>query len=262
MTEPLFRHLFQVKKRIISAKRLLIVLDYDGTLTPLVENPSQALLSEEMKWVLEKLSHVPSLTMAIISGRSLDDVRNKVGMEGLIFAGNHGLDISGPKIQFIEPTALQESPTFHALAKELSKRLNRIDGAVIEDKTLTISIHYRSVADHMLDSLRQIVNGVVAKIQKPFRLTHGHKVIEIRPTVNWNKGKATQWIQEKLDRPNSLVIAIGDDQTDEDIFWAFPKDITIKVGDPNHTLARYYVDHSQQVYEFLKWLYSVVNSGG
>ncbi len=254
MSVPLFPHLSDIRERIESAEHVLLGFDYDGSLTPIVDDPSLAVLSPETREVLGVLASRPSTSVAIISGRSLDDLRTRVAVEGLIYAGNHGLDISGPGLRFVEATAVAEQGRLGDLAETLAVRLQAIAGAIVENKTLTISVHFRCVATHELQCLRRIVDDTVAEGQHRLRLTLGHKVIEIRPRVDWHKGQAMRWIQDQLGQRHALVLYLGDDETDEDAFSAMQDAITIKVGDPSDTSAHYHVAAQDNVREVLFWL--------
>lgn len=254
MSVPLLPHLSTIRERIESAECVLLGLDYDGTLTPIVDDPKRAVLSPETREVLGVLASRPDISVALVSGRSLDDLRTCVAMENLIYAGNHGLDISGRGLRFVEATAVAEQGGLSELAQTLAVRLQGIAGAIVENKTLTISVHFRCVAAHERNRLQHIVEGAVAEGNHRFRPTLGHKVIEIRPRVDWHKGQALRWIQDQLGQREALVLYLGDDETDENAFYAMQDAITIKVGDPSDTSAHYHVEAPDNVRDFLFWL--------
>lgn len=254
MSVPLFPHLSTIRERIDSAEHVLLGLDYDGTLTPIVDDPRRAALPPETREVLGILAGRPAISVAIISGRALDDLRTCVAVENLIYSGNHGFDISGPGLRFVEATAVAEQEGLSELAQTLAVRLQSIAGVIVENKTLSISIHFRCVAAHQLQSLRRILEDTVAEGKHRLRLTQGHKVIEIRPLVDWHKGQALRWIQDQLGQREALVLYVGDDETDEDAFYTLQDAITIKVGDPSDTSANYHLESPDNVREFLCWL--------
>jgi trehalose 6-phosphate phosphatase len=132
--------------------------------------------------------------------------------------------------------------------------LQGIAGARVEDKGLTVSVHYRQVADAAVEDVRRAVHAVLAGSNHPFQLTSGDKVYEIRPRVYWNKGTAVEWIQEQLDQPGAQAIYVGDDTTDEDAFAALPEGITIKVGSALETAAQFRLQDPAEVCHFLEWL--------
>jgi trehalose 6-phosphate synthase/phosphatase len=128
----------------------------------------------------------------------------------------------------------------------------------VENKGLTVSVHYRQVAAGDAEEVRSIVQSALASPDCPFHLTMGNKVYEIRPRVHWNKGTAVGWIKEQIGKPDALVIYLGDDMTDEDAFAAFPDGITAKVGIPSETIALYQMEGPAEVLRFLEWLESLL----
>lgn len=251
MTVPLFSHLASIRQRLATADHVLLGLGYDGTLTPLVDDPTQARLGPEMRAVLRALAGRLDFSLAIISGRALDDLRKLVELEGVIYGGNHGLDISGPGLRFVEETAVAALDSLESLAQTMACRLQPFGGAFVENKALTISVHYRCVARQQWDDLRRLVEDSVAETRHRFRLTLGHQVLEIRPRLNWHKGRVLRWIKGKIGRPNILVLYLGDDETDEDAFDALREEITIKVGNPEDSSAHFHVASPDHVREFL-----------
>jgi trehalose-phosphatase len=254
MSRRLLDVLPEIGARIASASAVLLGLDFDGTLTPIVEHPARAVLPPETAEVLLALASHENTTVAIISGRALGDLQALVGIKNLIYAGNHGLEIAGPRFSFVEAAAADARPALQALGQELAKRLQPLAGAFVEDKNLTLTVHFRQVASEDWEEFRRIVHAVLASSSHPFVLTAGQKSYELRPRVYWNKGNAMAWLQERLDRPDALVIYAGDDATDEDAFTALPDQITVKVGSGGETAAHFHVDGPAEVLEFLSWL--------
>lgn len=241
--------------RIRRADAILLGLDYDGTLTPIVDDPGKALLPERMRQTLWALARRDDVTLAVISGRAHADLQTLVGIPGLIYAGNHGLEISGPGISFLEPAARAASRELHELAQELARKVHHIPGTLVEDKGLTLSVHYRRVAPVDVDAIRDIVVKTIAPRHERFHITLGNKVYEIRPRIAWNKGAALTWIKQRLNRPDALVIYLGDDTTDEDAFRTLAADgITIRVGDEAETAAAHRLPDVAAVQRFLAWV--------
>jgi trehalose-phosphatase len=256
MRHNLLEHLTEIGDRLDGAPVRLLFLDFDGTLTPLVDTPEQAHLSPAIRDVLRELVDRDPFGLAIISGRERADLHARVNVPGLIYAGNHGLEISGPGFLFIEPTAVACREALDDLADDLAIRLQPIAGALVEDKGLTLGIHYRQVAPGEHKEVHRIVQSALANPNRPFGMTEGARVHEIRPWVYWNKGTAVKWIQEKLGRQDALIIYIGDDVTDEDAFAALPDGITVKVGKSADTRAQYQLKGPAEVQQFLHWLAS------
>ena len=235
----------------------LLLLDYDGTITPIVERPELAILSPDMKELLKRLSK--HYTLGIISGRSLAGVRELVGLEGIYYAGNHGFEIGGPGIKLVKPEAERARPILAKLCEELRARLGNIKGAIVEDKGLTASVHYRLVAEEEFERLKNIFEETIsAHINSGVvRVIHGKKVFEIRPNVEWDKGKAVLWISDVVDPKAELTpVYMGDDQTDEDAFSALKeKGVTILVSEgPRESNAKYFVKNVDEVKIFFEKL--------
>lgn len=263
MTRWLFDVLGSVGEQIARSGHLILYLDYDGTLATIVDEPDQAFLSPPVQRLLLSLATHEKVSIAVISGRDRADLQAHVGIPELIYVGNHGLEISGPGYLFIEPTAAAHSGALHELAADLTRKLQPMAGVVVEDKGLTLSVHFRRAAAEDVEAIRGIVHTTLASADYPFVLNMGHKVFEIRPRVHWNKGTAVGWIKDKLSRPDTLAIYAGDDVTDEDAFGALPDGITIKVGEMKvgeavETAARYHVEDPGEVHRFLEWLDGVL----
>ena len=250
----LFDQLAEVRARLNAAEHLLLGLDYDGTLTPLVNDPDQARLAPEVRRELERLAATPGVTVAIVSGRALDDLRKHVDVAGLHYAGNHGLDIAGPGRRYIESDAVATLDRLGHLAHHLSRELDAVTGARVEHKALTLSVHYRNVASDRRDDLRRRVEEVVAREYGDLRLSGGHEVLEVRPPSSWHKGAALCWIRDPLGGPPPLTCFIGDDRTDEDAFRTLKDAVTVKVGEPHDTAATYHVPSPADVHRFLSCL--------
>jgi len=254
MSTPLFDSLSEIGERVVQAPHLLVCAGFDGTLTSLRKDPDQVSLPVPMQRVLSALASSPRVSLAVLSGRERTDLQTRVGIPGLIYAGNHGLEISGPGFVFLEPSALERTELVKGFAADLRRNLRSISGVIVEDKGLTITVHYRQVADAESEEVRRIVHAALASSSHPFLLTTSKKTYEIRPRVYWNKGNAVAWIKERLQKPNALLFYLGDDATDEDAFAVLPNGITIKVGQATETGAKYYVQDVQGVLQFLEWL--------
>jgi trehalose 6-phosphate phosphatase len=253
-TEPLWEHLPEIASALRAAPEILLFLDFDGTLAPIVEDPSLASMPAATHQALARLASDPRFSLAIISGRALSDLRLRVDLENLIYSGNHGLEISGNGVEFIEPTAAQHLKALGELSRHLRSRLHDIPGVEVENKILSASVHFRRAPAGRLPEIRQVVQDAVIFDGNPFRVTEGRKVLEIRPRVDWDKGMAVRWIQQSSAHPHALPIYIGDDSTDEDAFLALPQGITVSVGKCRETSAQYFLERQELVPEFLLWL--------
>lgn len=200
---------------------VLLLLDFDGTLSEIVEHPESAALRPGNADLLESLSRKPGSTVGILSGRSLEDVRRRVGVPGLVYGGNHGLEIAGPHLQYRHPHAADAIAHFAELAALLNAPLAKIPGARVENKTLTLTVHYRQTPAEDHARVGAIVNDVAesAIAAGRVRLAAAKSAIELRPSIDWNKGRALELIRSRL-APDAFPIYVGDDATDEDAFAA------------------------------------------
>ncbi len=254
------RHLFArwsyVKKRI-GNKRIALFLDYDGTLTPIAASPDKAVIPPKIKELLKRLSKNKKCTPVIITGRSLKDIKKKTGLKNIIYAGNHGLQIEGPNIKFRAPVPPHYRIILQKIKKKLNERLSGIKGVLLEDKGLSLSIHYRLVNKKYAPIVKTSFYEVAAPYRKSGKIKTktGKKVLEIRPAVKWDKGKAVLWLLQRLPAPGSnpfIPVYIGDDSTDEDAFKALKtKGLTILVGRNVKSHAQYYILNSRETLDFI-----------
>ena len=260
----LFDRWDELKEALVN-KHIFLFLDYDGTLTPIADYPDKAVISEEVHSLLKDLSAQPRCHIGIISGRALNDVKKMVGLENIIYAGNHGLEIEGPKIKFES----QISPRFQSIIRhikeELSNRLSKIEGILVEDKNVTLSVHYRLATRNDYLLAKKIIEEIIQPflVSGKIKVTHGKKVIEIKPPVQWNKGRVVAWLFARQmfilgDQP-IVPIYMGDDVTDEDAFRTLKnKGFTIYIGKPKESQAKYYLNDPQEALKFLKMILDLI----
>jgi trehalose-phosphatase len=237
-----------------SGDRLAVFLDYDGTLTPIVSHPEAAWLSESMRETLRSL--VARVPVAILSGRDLDDVRGRVHVDGIVYAGSHGFDIMGAG-GLRRELGGEYLPVLDAAEAELREALDEIPGAQLERKHFSVAAHYRNVNEDDAFRVAQAVDEVAAR-HRELRRINGKKVYELLPDIDWNKGKAVLWLLEtlELERGSALPIFIGDDRTDEDAFSALEKrGVGVLVSEqPQVTAASYWLNNPEEVERFLRAL--------
>jgi len=201
-------------------RRVAVFLDYDGTLTPIVERPDLAVLSDDMRATLKALADC--CTVCVISGRERGDVQRLVGLENVIYAGCHGFDIAGPKgmkIQHEEGAGYV--PIIAQAARDLQHRLASIEGVIVENKTYAVAVHFRMAKAEDVGNVEHVVDSV-QRDHPLLRKTGGKMIFELRPNICWDKGKAVLWLLRKLqlDRPDVVPLYLGDDVTDRDAFEA------------------------------------------
>ena len=212
---------------------LLVGLDFDGTLAHIVPTPAEASLLDGAADVLDALARRSDSVVAIVTGRGVGDARARVGMDALHYAGNHGLEIEGPGLQWLHPGATAARPFLDALLELLHESVGRMPGVILEDKLVSMSVHFRTIADPAMDEeIVRLVHTAAARVGGPIRLTDGKKVVEVRPDVEWDKGRAFVYLRDALVTPDAPAIFIGDDRTDEDAFRELrdPPDAGIIVG--------------------------------
>jgi trehalose 6-phosphate phosphatase len=233
---------------------LAIFLDYDGTLTPIVSRPDQAVLMDSTRAILRTLA--AKMPVAILSGRDLDDVRQRVNIGAIVYAGSHGFDIAGPR-GVRKEIATEFLPGLEMVEQELGKQLAGIAGARAERKRFSIAAHYRNVNASDIPKVERAVSEVAAR-HRELRKMDGKKVYELLPDIDWDKGKAVLWLLETLglERAKVRPIYIGDDRTDEDAFRALGRrGVGILVSEqPRSTAASYCLKDPTEVERFLREL--------
>jgi trehalose-phosphatase len=240
---------------IVDAGPMALFLDYDGTLSPIVPRPEDALLPEMARRPLARLAeHVP---VGVLSGRDLEDVRSRVGIPGLWYAGSHGYDITGPHGEHsVLPEESQLMTELGAARRRAEALLDDYPGARLEPKRFSFAVHHRQLAQAHGDALVAAMGRLVADHPR-LRSIVGKKVVEVQPDVAWHKGKALRWLMEIAGLTGRAVpVYVGDDTTDEDAFREIRGDgIGIVVADePRRTAARYRLDAPDQVARLLEAL--------
>lgn len=254
--EWLWSHWPQVAAEILSSSHTALLLDYDGTLTEIAPTPEQATLPASTRSLLRELARRPRMTVAVISGRPLNELRRLVRVRNLIYIGNHGLEMwqGGRQAGLVLPQSSREAVA--RIRSELASVVSEIPGALVEDKRLSVSLHYRLVPHGLESHLMEVFVREILPLVRSSGLTvlHGKKVIELRPKVNWTKGHAALWVMKHMHQRSVLPIYIGDDLTDEDAFGALAEGITIRVGVQGRSKARYYVRGVKEVVALLGWM--------
>lgn len=245
------RHWLQAQPRI------LIGCDFDGTLTPLVAHPDAAHLPAATRGVLQRLMSLPGVSLAFISGRSLADLQQRIAIPGALYAGNHGLEMTGPDGASMLVTGMAESlPWLAEVRRTLTPRLASLPGAWIEDKHLTLSIHYRLVAQARHAEIERLVRHALPE-SAPLILRSGKCVWEIRPAIPWDKGCALRLLMHQQQVPASATAFMGDDVTDGDAFRELPQGWAFQVGNEQHHAARAFLRDPSDSAALLEWMADV-----
>jgi trehalose-phosphatase len=248
---------------LTASRRLLVFLDYDGTLVPIQKLPSSAVLPTKMKEFLRRVSKRPNVSLGLVTGRSLSDIKRMVHLNSVFYVANHGFHTSLAKSRWVHPEAQRAHPVLGKIFSELRSALSSIPGVLIEDKQYTLSVHYRNVRERSVPLLKKSVRRVVRPYRTMVKMTTGKKVIEVRPNVSWDKGHAVLRVIKLLpSRGKPLIVYIGDDKTDEDAFRLLRRSaITIRVGWSRSSRAAYFVHSPTEVQVVLKAIDSIRDEG-
>ncbi len=248
----------------LAGRRPVVFLDFDGTLAPIVERPEEAAIPDSTRQVVTRLAR--RVPVAVISGRGLDDVAERVALPHLHYAGSHGFEIQSPSAgggpeRHSFGDELQ--PLVEKATRELQEDLAGVAGAQVEPKGRTVAVHHRRVAEADRPRVEEAVQRVVER--QPRLARHGgKKVHEIRPALDWHKGRAVAWLLDSLDldSPDTLPIYLGDDVTDEDAFAELEEHGGLGIvvlGDPRPTRAAWSLRNPGEVRSFLERLAAAVS---
>jgi trehalose-phosphatase len=237
----------------IRERRPFVFLDFDGTLTPIVDHPDRATLAASVRESLRRLACL--CPIAFVSGRDLSDLRARIGLDGVYYAGGHGFEIAGPRgLHYASPLDGAVLSALDNAERELRSRLAGIGGTLLERKRSSLGIHFRMVSDRDLPHVERAVDETLTH-HRSLRKRHGKKVFELQPDIAWNKGEAVRWLVRTLglDGPDVLPIYIGDDLTDEDAFRALAAHgLGIAILDqPRPTAARYQLRDPGELHAFI-----------
>jgi trehalose 6-phosphate synthase/phosphatase len=251
------RHVFKYQIEVLDRfgmSGVSLFLDFDGTIAPIAEAPDRVVVPLQVKSALERLAAIRPL--AVISGRALDDLRERVGISGIIYAGNHGAEIMiGDKVVRDSRTD-EATASLQSFLDALRSGMSSVPGVLIEDKGITASVHFRKVDPSQEGEVLCIFWRVARDYAREFRITTGKKVLEIRPQNAWNKGDAVKRILEHWGG-NEMPLYVGDDTTDEDAYRIIRENgISVSIGE--NAEADYYLRSQDEVGPFLDWLAGVL----
>ncbi|MDD5072585.1 MAG: trehalose-phosphatase [Candidatus Omnitrophica bacterium] len=254
----LFNHWGHLKEDLRNS-RIILFLDYDGTLTSIADTPDRAVLSKEARDILYELSKNRGCKLAVISGRSLKDIKSVVGLKNIIYSGNHGLEIEGPKLKFESVVPSGFKKIVRKIKLDLLRRLAHIKGVILEDKGCTLSVHYRLVNEDNIHLVKTAFHEAIIYylVGNKIKINTGKMILEVRPPIEWDKGRSVMWLLARQVFVSGgdpvLPVYIGDDVTDEDAFSALrKKSLTIFVGMPKKSKAKYYLKSHKDVLKFLR----------
>ena len=219
-----------VADRMGQSRSLCVLLDFDGTLVPLQDRPDQVILPLRSRELLEELAGMDGLTLGVISGRALTDLIARVGVEGIWYVGNHGLEILSPEGRERRYFGGEEIRVIGELLAEIVKQTSHIPGILLENKGPSLSFHTRHVAPSQLAEAEQLFTASVSRFSPRLSIMPGRFVLEARTDRAYTKGSAVQHIRWRL-LPGHLCFYFGDDYTDRSAFRELgPLGIAVHVG--------------------------------
>jgi trehalose-phosphatase len=246
----------RLRRTLLSKKEKLILLDFDGTLAPIARTPDAVTVDTEMHRVLKTLSRTPHTRLAVISGRSLQQLKGFLSLPKALYVGNHGLEMKGWSL--VLPPNAKKARKLRDVIKRLVQKFkmtfNSYEGILVEDKHFTFSLHFRNLPKEQYANFQALVRFYRDRYRRyPLTWTIGKKVWEVQPGVFWGKGDTVAYLLKRF--PRAFPIAIGDDRADEQMFHALKdRGITIRVGYSKTSKAKYYLGSPYDVKVFLKKL--------
>lgn len=239
-----------LREALARRERVLLLLDFDGTLCEIKPRPAQARLSRRRRGILGRLAAGP-LRVAVLSGRSVEDLRLRVGLSDVIYGGNYGLELRGLGVDFVHREAAAGRGRLAALRAKLSASFRDIPGALVEGKGLSLALHYRGVAPRRLREFRSRVAALRGEGGSAgFRWVKGDRAWEVLPDCAWGKREAALLLWRRLGKPYLLVVA--DSADDEEMFSdVADRGAAVRVGGRRASLAPYRLRNVAEVYRFL-----------
>jgi trehalose 6-phosphate phosphatase len=249
-----------VQSLLCEAGGVFVGVDFDGTLAPIAATPEEPEIAADCRNALAALVAHPAVTVGVVSGRALDDLRARVDVDGVAYAGNHGLELEYRGRRETHPAAATHRPHLRAVRRELEAHIGDVPGCTIEDKDLTLTVHYRRTPPAAVEDIEEAVRAVVPADDPCLRVSEGKSIFEIRPAIDWDKGSAVLYLVEHLNGIDRVVY-VGDDATDEDVFAVLDDDeIGVHVGPGHGSVADYRLASQGDVVGFLSWLAGVVDA--
>lgn len=240
--------------RLSGVDGLLLGTDFDGTLTPIQSDPETPVIAPACHRILSTIASLPNTLVAVISGRALTDLQPRVGVHGVMYAGNHGLELKYYGSTWTHPLARRHRGTIKQAVDRITTRIATLPGWYLEDKGVTATIHVRHTPAEHVDAIANAVYDTV-QYQHGLRVDQGKEIFEIKPQIRWDKGT----IMTRLHRTTPAewaTVYIGDDSTDEDGFRALKPGVGIgvHVGRTQETIADINLRNQAAVGSFLQWL--------
>ena len=203
----------------LAGRRLAVFLDYDGVLTPIVDRPEDAVISDSMRDVVARLAQ--RCTVCVVSGRDRPVVQELMRLNSLVVAGSHGFDISSPDGGIQRNEGARFAELLGAVRSELETGAREIEGALVEPKAASVALHYRLVPAQDRSRVKEVLDQVLDRHPRELKVTPGKMVYEVQPAFDWDKGKAVLYLLDALHLGDDVLpMYLGDDFTDEHAFTA------------------------------------------
>ena len=249
--KPMLEHWDEVETRLIGARSVCVLADFDGTLSPMVDKPDRAELPAAARRVLKSLASRSRVIVGIVSGRTLADIRSRVGLSGLWYVGNHGFEIcrpTGEEERFYDDEDIR---SLQEVRDDLEREVAIIEGTLLEHKGPVLTLHTRCVAEDVFPRVEKSFLSVVRRHHRRVRMAKGIDVFEARLRGSCDKGTALRHIRRTLP-VGTLILYFGDDLTDRDAFRMLQGlGLSVQVGDRKDSLADYMLPDPASVVEAL-----------
>src|SRR3989338_6701196 len=256
--KEIWKHLIKIKEQVKNKKNVLLMLDFDGTISPIMPTPEQAYLPKKTRQTLETINKFSPVI--IISGRALNVVQQKVGVDEFIYSGSHGLEWSIKKKKKLKVVPKYILNMLARIKDDLEKLVLTYPEIIVEERRFAVTFHYKFVSPKKMKELKNKLNTLLKPIKKNPKLVvlRDKETIDIVPRLNWNKGHVASFMYryfKNKTKKSLLPIYIGDGQTDEDAFSVLKRSgITIRVGKNDKSTAKWYLRNQKEVNYFLDWL--------
>ncbi len=253
-----------VEHDLRKASAVLLALDFDGTLASIVEHPDKATLPGSTAAILKVLAQKPGYKVAVVSGRAVANVKGRIGIEGLIYCGNHGLEVEIEGRLWMAPGAESASEAVQEAWKALDEKLGALHGVVLENKGLSISVHYRQAPAEIKQTCLRLCGQVLEPLvaMHKVNMVNGKEVLEVQPALPWDKGACLRYLAKlsfSTDLQPGVCVFLGDDTFDEPAFRAVSDmgGIGIVIGEKADTAAAFHLPSTTSVEIFLSRLVSI-----
>ncbi len=243
-------------KEMLENVDLIALCDYDGTLAPIAPHPALGKLPDYARAALKALSRKSRVTIGVVSGRPLSEVRRLVGLRNIAYIGSHGFEMCLPG----RKPHLRLSPGFsrhlRSLTRDLRQSLKDLRGPWIRRKIAGVAVHYRQASASTACQVLERLAGIARHHNRYFRIQEGKMVFEFVPAGDITKGSSVRELIKQLRAGRrSILMYFGDDLTDESVFATLRKrDLGVLVGGPRKTGARYSLRSPREVARFLQRL--------